>query len=96
VLATVVCRLLGSADLNPCNEIIGSRLLLGVVTDDLLSLDCDMIVDELVIRDVDATDVVGHWDETDELLGFTEENEMTVLLNFSLDVWYWEYVAEVI
>lgn len=90
MLATVGCRLLGSADVNPCDEIIGSRLLLGVVTDDFLSLDCDMIVDELVIRDVDATDVVGHWDETKELLGFTEENEMTVLLTFTLDFWYWE------
>ena len=90
MLATVGCRLLGSADVNPRDEIIGSRLLLGVVTDDFLSLDCDMIVDELVIRDVDATDVVGHWDETEELLGFTEENEMTVLLTFTLDFWYWE------
>ena len=96
MLATVVCRLLGNADVNPCDEIIGSRLVLGAVPDDVFSLDCDMIVDELVIRDVDVTDVVGHWDETEELLGFTEENEMTVLLNFALDVWYWGYVAEVI
>ena len=96
MLATVVCRLLGNADVNPCDEIIGSRLVLGVVTDDFLSLDCGMTVDELVIRDVDDTDVAGLWDETEELLGFTEENEMTVLLNFSLDFWYWEYVAEVI
>ena len=28
-----------------------------------------------------------------ELLGFTEENEMTVLLTFTLDFLYWEYVA---
>ena len=96
MLATVVCRLLGNADVNPCDEIIGSRLVLGVVTDDFLSLDCGMTVDELVIRDVDDTDVAGHWDETEELLGFTEENEMTVLLNFSLEFLYWEYVAEVI
>ena len=67
--------------------------MLGAVSDDVLSLDCDMIVDELVIRDVDVTDVVGHWDETEELLGFTEENEMTVLRTFTLDFWYWEYVA---
>ena len=67
--------------------------MLGEVSDDVLSLDCDMIVDELVIRDVDVTDVVGHWDETEELLGFTEENEMTVLRTFTLDFWYWEYVA---
>ena len=52
-----------------------------------------MTVDELVIRDVDATDVVGHWNETEELLGLTEENEMTVLPTFTLDFWYWEYVA---
>ena len=96
MLATVVFRLLGNADVNPFDEIIGSRLVLGVVTDDFLSLDCGMTVDELVIRDVDDTDVAGHWDETEELLGFTEENEMTVLLNFALDVWYWGYVAEVI
>ena len=96
MLVTVVCRLLGNADVNPCDEIIGSRLVLGAVSDDVPSLDCDMIVDKLVIRDVDDTDVAGHWDETEELLGFTEENEMTVLLNFSLDFWYWEYVAEVI
>ena len=96
MLATVICRLLGNADVNPCDEIIGSRFVLATVRDDVLSLDCDMIVDELVVRDVDATDVVGHWDETEELLGFTEENEMTVLLNFALDVWHWEYVAEVI
>ena len=67
--------------------------MLGAVSDDVLSLDCDMIVEELVIRDVDVTDVVGHWDETEELLGFSEENEMTVLLTFTLDFWYWEYVA---
>ena len=63
--------------------------MLGAVSDDVLSLDCVMTVDrvnELVIRDVDATDVVGHWDETEELLGFSEENEMTVLLTFELDV----------
>ena len=96
MLATVVFRLLGNADVNPFDEIIGGRLVLGAVSDDVLSLDCDMIVDGLVIRDVDVTDVVGLWDETEELLGFTEENEMTVLLNFALDVWYWGYVAEVI
>ena len=55
-----------------------------------------MTVDELVIRDVDDTDVAGHWDETEELLGFTEENEMTVLLTFTLDFLYWEYVAVLI
>ena len=93
MLATVVFRLLGNADVNPFDEIIGSRLVLGVVSDDVLSLDCDMIVDGLVIRDVDATDVVGHWNETEELLGLTEENEMTVLPTFTLDFWYWEYVA---
>ena len=91
--AIVVCRSLANADANPCDEIIGSRLVLGVVTDDFLSLDCGMTVDELVIRDVDATDVVGHWNETEELLGLTEENEMTVLPTFTLDFWYWEYVA---
>ena len=89
----MVCRSLANADFNPCDEIIGSRLVLGVVTDDFLSLDCGMTVDELVIRDVDATDVVGHWNETEELLGLTEENEMTVLPTFTLDFWYWEYVA---
>ena len=67
--------------------------MLGAVSDDVLSLDCDMIVDGLVIRDVDVTDVVGLWDETEELLGFTEENEITVLPTFTLDFWYWEYVA---
>ena len=91
--AIVDCRSLATADVNPCDEIIGSRLVLGVVTDDFLSLDCGMTVDELVIRDVDATDVVGHWNETEELLGLTEENEMTVLPTFTLDFWYWEYVA---
>ena len=96
MLATVVCRSLGNADVNPCDEIIGSRLVLGAVIDDFLSLDCGMTVDELVIRDVDDTDVVGHWDETEELLGFTEENEMTVLLTFTLDFLYWEYVAVLI
>ena len=94
--AIVDCRSLANADVNPCDEIIGSGLVLGAVSDDVLSLDCDMIVDGLVIRDVDVTDVVGLWDETEELLGFTEENEMTVLLNFALDVWYWGYVAGVI
>lgn len=87
MFATVVCRLLGNADVNPCDEIVGSRLVLGAVPDDVLSLDCGMTVDELVIRDVDAKNVVGHWDETEELLGFTEENEMTVLLTFTLDFW---------
>ena len=91
--AIVDCRSLANADVNPCDEIIGSRLVLGVVTDDFLSLDCGMTVDELVIWDVDATDVVGHWNETEELLGLTEENEMTVLPTFTLDFWYWEYVA---
>ena len=80
MLATVVCRSLGNADVNPCDEIIGSRLVLGAVIDDFLSLDCGMTVDELVIRDV----------------GFTEENEMTVLLTFTLDFLYWEYVAVLI
>ena len=93
MLATVVCRSLGNADVNPCDAIIGSRLVLGAVIDDFLSLDCGMTVDELVIRDVD---VAGHWDETEELLGFTEENEMTVLLTFTLDFLYWEYVAVLI
>ena len=93
MLATVVFRLFGNADVNPFDEIIGSRLVLGAVSDDVLSLDCDMIVDGLVIRDVDVTDVVGPRDETEELLGFTEENEITVLPTFTLDFWYWEYVA---
>ena len=50
MLATVVCRSLGNADVNPCDEIVGSRLVLGAVSDGVLSLDCVMIVDELVME----------------------------------------------
>ena len=39
MLATVVCRSLGDTDVNPCDEIVGSRLVLGAVSDGVLSLE---------------------------------------------------------
>ena len=50
MLATVVCRSLGNADVNPCDEIVGRRLVLEAASDGVLSLDCVMIVDELVME----------------------------------------------
>ena len=50
MLATVVCCSLGDTDVNPCDEIVGSRLELGEVSDGVLSLDCVVIVDELVME----------------------------------------------
>ena len=50
MLVTVVCRSLGDTDVNTCDEIVGSRLVLGEVSDSVLSLDCVVIVDELVME----------------------------------------------
>ena len=50
MLVTVVCRSLGDTDVNPCDEIVGSRFVLGEVSDGVLSLDCVVIVDELVME----------------------------------------------